>query len=100
MIEVSRWFIIGTKGTLEVKGKSVPIWDEVEIKYKKDDGNRENQFLELVDVSELSKGFYKDFILFLEEKKKEFISMYDASKVVKVLDLIKESSSKNKFINL
>ena len=37
-ITLPRWHIIGTKGTIEVKGKPEPFWDEVEINYIKKDG--------------------------------------------------------------
>lgn len=98
-ISPSRWFIIGTKGTLAFRGKSTPIWDEVEIRYQKDDGTRENKTIKMEDVSEITKGFYNDLVLFLEGKKKDFVSMYDASKVVRVIDLIRQSSETGKFVN-
>lgn len=98
-ISLPRWFIIGTKGTLTVKGRSIPIWDEAEIRYQNDDGNRECYTIKLEDVQELTKGFYDDMVLFLKGKKKDFVSMYDASKVIKLTDLIRESSDTGKFIS-
>ena len=97
-ISLPRWFIVGTKGTLKVNGKSTPVWDEVEISYQQDNGNRENQNIKLIGISEITKGFYEDFLLYLKGKIRNFVSMHDASKVVRVLDLIKESNRSNKFI--
>ncbi len=98
-ISLPRWFIIGTKGTLAVKGESTPVWDEAEIRYQNDDGTSENQIIKLENVSELTKGFYNDLVLFLEGKKKDFVSMHDASKVVKIIDMIRKSNETGKFIN-
>jgi len=99
-IPLPRWYIIGTKGTLEVKGKSEPLWDDVEIMYIKDDGKRECQKFKLYDICEsgIEGGFYQDLVPFLNGEKKEFVSMYEASKVVKVLELIRKSSEENRFI--
>ena len=95
-----RWYVTGTKGTLEVKGKSEPVWDEVEMTYEKSDGKRELQKLRLIDVCEsgIEGGFYRDLVPFLNGEKEEFVSMYEASKVVKVLEMIKKSSEENRFI--
>ena len=98
LLELPRWYVVGTKGTLLVKGRNIPVWDEINFRYKKDDKTSEISKIKLEDVSELSKGFYNDLVLYLDGKRKNFISMYQASKVVKVLDLIKESDSKNQFI--
>jgi len=42
-IDMPRWYVIGTKGTIIVPGKSEPFWDEVEINYIKDDGKRNSE---------------------------------------------------------
>ena len=95
-ITLPRWHIIGTRGTIKVKGKPEPFWDEIEINYIKKDGKNDIQTTKLVGIKEsgLEGGFYEDLIPYMEGKKKEFVTMYEASKVIKILDLIKESSEK------
>ena len=99
-ITLPRWHIIGTKGTIEVKGKPEPFWDEVEVNYVRGNGKNDIQNTKLVDIEEsgLEGGFYEDLIPYMEGKKKDFVTMYEASRVIKVLDLIKESSEKDKLI--
>lgn len=99
-ITLPRWHIIGTKGTLEVKGKNEPFWDDIVVNYIKNDGKNEIQTVKLVGVKEsgLEGGFYKDIIPYMEGKKKNFVTMYEASKVIKVLDLARESSEKDTLI--
>ncbi len=95
-----RWFVIGTKGTFVVHGKKDPVWADVELYYQKDDGEKIHEKVELVGVKEsgIEGGFYRDLVPFLEGRKKEFVSMYESSKVVKILEMIKKSSEKNEFI--
>lgn len=95
-ITLPRWHIIGTKGTLEVKGAPEPVWDEVEINYIRENGKNDIQTTKLIGVKEsgLEGGFYEDLVTYIKGKKKNFVTMYEASKVIKVLDLIRESSEK------
>ena len=99
-ITLPRWHIIGTKGTLEVKGKNEPFWDDIEINYIKKDGRNEIQNIKLVGVKEsgLEGGFYADIIPYMKGKKKNFVTMYEASKVVRILDMISQSSEKKAVI--
>ena len=99
-ISMPRWYIIGTKGTIIVPGKAEPFWDEVEINYIKDDGKKEIEKIKLVGVCEsgLEGGFYEDLVPYLNGKKKDFVSMQEAAKVVKVLEMIKKSSEENRFV--
>ena len=99
-LTLPRWHIIGTKGTIEVKGKNEPFWDEAVIDYIKKDGKNEIQNIKLVGVEEsgLEGGFYKDIIPYMKGSKKSFVTMYEASKVIRILDLIKESSQKGSFM--
>jgi hypothetical protein len=43
-------------------------------------------------------GFYRDLVPFLDGKIDKFVSMYETSKVVKVLELIKKSSEQGKYL--
>ncbi len=99
-ITLPRWHIIGTRGTIKVKGKPAPFWDEVELDYIKKDGKNDIQTTKLVDIKEsgLEGGFYEELIPYIKGKKKDFITMYEASKVIKVLDLIRESSEKDRLV--
>jgi len=99
-IALPRWHVIGTKGTLEVKGFHEPVWDQAELVFVGEDGRKESRKITLHDVKEsgIEGGFYEDLIPFLKGKKKEFVSMHEAAKVVKVLELIKKSSDENRFI--
>ena len=100
-ITLPRWHIIGTRGTIKVKGKPEPFWDEVEINYIKKDGKNDIQTTKLVGIKEsgLEGGFYDDLIPYMKGKKKNFVTMYEASKAIRVLDLIKDSSEKGVSIN-
>ena len=100
-LDLPRWYIVGTKGTLTVKGRSEPVWHEAELVYEKGDGKREAHKIDMIGVFEsgMEGGFYEDLIPFLEGKKKEFVSMYEASKVVNVLEMIRKSSEENRFVN-
>jgi len=99
-IPLPRWYVIGTKGTLKVKGDLSNVWDEAEINYINDKGEKEIQNIKFADYpgAGLSSGFYRDFVKFLAKQKKEFVSMYEASKVIKILDMIKKSSEEKKYI--
>ena len=99
-IPLPRWYVIGTKGTLAVKSNLTNVWDEAEINLEKDDDFKEIQNIKIVGHpgAGLSGGFYKDFISYIEGKKDKHITMYQASKVVKILGMIKKSSLENKSI--
>ncbi len=101
-ITLPRWHIIGTKGTIEVKGKPEPFWDEIEINYIKKDGKNDIQTTKLVGIKEsgLEGGFYKELIPYMKGKIKNFVTMQEASKVIKILDLVKESSQTGKIVRL
>lgn len=100
-ISLPRWYVIGTKGVLEVAGLVEYIYDNVKINYIKDNGEKEIQKIKLVDSIEsgLTPGFYKDLVKFLKGEIKEFVSMYQASKIIKILDLIRKSSEENRYVN-
>ena len=99
-IALPRWYVIGSRGTLEVKGFKEPFWDQVEIVYQREDGKKESRLMKLHDVCESGAegGFYEDLIPFVEGKKKDFVSMYEAARVIQVLELIKRSSQESRFI--
>jgi len=101
-IPPARWLVVGTKGTLKIKGKNTSIWDEAEINYIKDDGSNEIQTIKMVDFPEsmLSPGFYNDFVRFLKGEIKDFVTMYEGSNIIKILDLIRISSKEKKYISL
>ena len=100
-IPAPRWQVVGSKGTFYVAGKKEPFWGNVEISYVKDNGEQVNETIELVDVKEsgIEGGFYRDLNPFLEGKLDKFVSMYEASNVVKVLEMIKMSSEEKRYIS-
>ena len=95
-----RWYVIGTKGSFLVHGKKEPIWGQVEIYYEDEGGEETHERIELIDVCEsgIEGGFYRDLVPFLNGEKETFVSMYEASRVVKILELIKKSSEEKRFI--
>lgn len=101
MLDMPRWFVIGTKGTLTVKGRHDPVWNEAELACENASGRKEIQRIELLGVCEsgMEGGFYQDLLPYLNGEKKEFVLMADAAKVVKVLELIKKSSDENRIID-
>lgn len=100
-LDLPRWFVIGTKGTLTVKGKYEPVWGEAEMVYENEYGYKDLLKFDMIGVKESGAegGFYADLVPYLEGKKKEFVSMYEASKVIKVLEMIKKSSEENRFVS-
>jgi predicted dehydrogenase len=99
-MDVPRWYVIGTRGTLVVPGRSVPTWEDVELTYVRDDGRSEYQKVKLIGAREsgIEGGFYKDLVPYLNGEIKEFVSMYEASKVVKILNMIRKSSEEKRFV--
>lgn len=95
-----RWFVIGTKGTFQVEGRSEPVWDKAEIYYETPEGEKMHETIKLIDVKEsgIEGGFYRDLVPFLEGKIKNFVSMYEAGKVVKILEMTRKSSDEKRFI--
>jgi predicted dehydrogenase len=101
-IALPRWYVIGSRGTMEVRGSKEPFWDQAEIVYMRDDGKKESRLVKLHDVCESGAegGFYEDLIPHVEGRKKDFVSMYEAAQVVRVLELIKRSSQENRFVDM
>lgn len=96
-----RWYVLGTKGAFVVKGKSEPIWDEAELFLEAVDGARSHRRIELIGVKEsgIEGGFYRDLIPYLEGKDVPFVEMHEAARVVKVLEMIAQSSRENRFVS-
>ena len=96
-----RWLVIGSKGTFLAPGKKDPVWGEAEIKYVTDSGEQILERYELIGVKEsgIEGGFYRDLVPFIEGKKKEFVSMYESSEVVRILEMIKQSNDENRVIS-
>lgn len=94
-----RWFVIGTKGTFVVHGRNEPVWTEAELLYEQH-GEKTRERLELIGAREsgIEGGFYRDLVPFLEGRVERFVSMYEASKVIRVLEAIKQSSEENRFV--
>ena len=101
-VTLPRWYVIGTKGTLTVKGYKEPFWDQAEIEYVRGDGKRETRNIRLHEVCESGAegGFYRELVPFLEGKCPDFVSMHEAARVVRILELIKRSSDQKRFVAL
>jgi scyllo-inositol 2-dehydrogenase (NADP+) len=101
-LPLPRWYVIGSRGTLEVKGYKDPIWDQAEMVYLRDDGKKESRVVKLHDVCEsgIEGGFYEDLIPFVEGRKEAFVSMKEAAQVVRVLELIQRSSRESRFVGM
>lgn len=96
-IPAPRWFVTGSLGTFMVQGKREPVWADAEIDYQKPNGEKVHETIELIGVKEsgIEGGFYRDLVPFLEGKVKNFVSMYETSKVVKILEMIQNSNKNN-----
>jgi scyllo-inositol 2-dehydrogenase (NADP+) len=99
-LDIARWYVTGTNGTLEVKGRSEPVWDQIEMIYQNDKGEQIRQHTQLIGVTEsgIEGGFYRDLVPFLNGEISEFVSMYEASKGVKVLEMVKRSHEEGRFV--
>jgi scyllo-inositol 2-dehydrogenase (NADP+) len=95
-----RWYVIGNRGTYRVEGRSEPVWDTANVFYEDNEGQKVHEEIKLMDVKEsgIEGGFYRDLVPFLEGKIDSFVSMHEASKVVKILELTKRSSEENQVI--
>jgi scyllo-inositol 2-dehydrogenase (NADP+) len=95
-----RFYVVGTKGTFLVKGKQIPVWDEAEMEYVKDNGERVHQSWKLIGAQEsgIEGGFYRQLVPYLEGKVSDFVTMYDGSKVLKVLELMQISNRENRVV--
>lgn len=95
-----RWQVSGTKGAFCVPGKKEPFWDEAQISYVKDNGEQIFETVKLVDVKEsgIEGGFYRDLNPFLKGEIDHFVSMEEASNVVKVLEMIKKSNHEKRYV--
>jgi predicted dehydrogenase len=95
-----RWCVIGTRGTLLVRGCDSPIWDEAELVIEKPNGQKEKQNFKLQGrgVGEINGGFYENLAHYLDGSKIEFTHMLEASDVVRLLEEIKLSSNENRTI--
>ncbi len=99
-LPTDRFYVVGTKGTFMVKGKKFPTWDEAELSYVTDNGEQVVQKWELVGANEsgIEGGFYRDLVPYLEGKIPNFVSMYDASRVVKVIELMQIANRENRVV--
>ncbi len=99
-LDLPRWYVMGTKGSIIVKGNREPFWDEAELTYRDDYGKQRTEVIKLHDVKEsgLEGGFYDDLIPYLTGQIKDFVEMEQASNVIKALELIKKSSEENKIV--
>jgi predicted dehydrogenase len=99
-LPLDRFYVVGTKGTFTVKGKSIPTWDEAEMTFVNEKGETIHQNWELVGVKEsgIEGGFYHDLVPFLEGRVPNFVSMYEASEVIKAIDLMQISNRDNRVV--
>jgi hypothetical protein len=83
-----------------VEGRTEPVWEDVVIRYVNDHGETIQENVTLVDSMEsgIEGGFYRDLVPFLDGKIKNFVSMHETSKVVKVLELIAKSHKEGKYL--
>jgi scyllo-inositol 2-dehydrogenase (NADP+) len=99
-INTPRWYITCTKGTLAVPGKTSPFWDEVEMNYLTANGKKEIRKIQFVNVTEsgMEGGFYDELVPYLKGQKKDFVTMNDGLRSVKILDLIMMSDKEKRYI--
>lgn len=97
-----RWYIVGTKGTMSMISRLTNVWDEAEINYVKEDGTNESKKIKIEDNpgAGCTGGFYADFVEYIKGGKKEFLSMYMSSLGMKIIDAVKESHSKKRYISV
>ena len=102
LIDLPRWHVIGTNGTFLVEGRKEPVWELARVHYKGEDGKFLNEAIEFVNVQESGTegGFYKDLIPHMEGSLNDFVSMYQAGEVIRVLEAIKESSLKDAVVEI
>ena len=99
-LDLPRWYAVGTKGTILVKGKREPFWDQCEITYINAYGKQETSSIHLHDVKEsgLEGGFYENIVPYLSGEPIPFVEMQQASDVIRTLELIKKSSDESRVV--
>lgn len=95
-----RFYVVGAKGTFAVKGKQAPEWDEAVLSRVTEKGEQIVQRYELVGAQEsgIEGGFYRNLVPYLNGELSELVSMYDASKVIKVIELMQISNRENRVV--
>ncbi len=93
-IHMPRWFLIGTRGTLEISGGQADQWNTARI-VKEWRGNREETIIDITH-GELSNEFYPRFVKAIRENKPLPILPEEVLTTMKVIELIRESSRKGK----
>ncbi len=96
-----RWYVIGTRGTFVVEGRREPVWNKAEWFLETPAGEKSHHAVELVGVKEsgIEGGFYRELIPFLEGKQAGLVDMHEAARVVKVLEMVAQSSREQRFVS-
>ena len=99
-LDLPRWYVVGTKGTIIVKGKREPFWDEAKVTCCDAYGKKRSETITLHGVKEsgLEGGFYDDLVPYLKGEIADFVEMEQAANVIKTLDLIKKSDAERKIV--
>ena len=99
-IPLPRWYVVGTNGTLMIKGKAEPFWGDAILKYKDSTNNVRIENIEMLGIKEsgMEGGFYTDLARYVKGELDCFVDMYDASEVVKTLEMIRMSSKEGRYV--
>lgn len=97
-IPLPRWNVVGTVGTLEVRGAEEDHWSEGRL-VREPGGVREEERFDL-GGQELAAGFYPDFSVTIREGRASTIRPEQVLSVMHIVDLIKESARTNKTVDV
>jgi len=93
-IAQSRWCVVGTEGTLWVKGGSPDAWGPMIIRQSSRNGIEE--FNQELPHLELSSGFYRDFLKALRAGDPLPVQPAQVLKVMKLIETVRESNGSGK----
>jgi predicted dehydrogenase len=96
-IPLPRWYILGTAGTLQVRGGELTDWDAAVIRKEFNGFPQEIR----IDIGQLmlSTGFYAEFAEAARSGKKLPVSAAEVLRVMRLMDAVRESASSGRSVS-
>jgi len=96
-IPLPRWYVVGTAGTLQVRGGDCTDWDCAVIRSEFD--GRPQEIRIPIEQRELSTGFYPEFVKALASGGALPVRADEALKVMRLLDAVRESAASGRSVS-
>lgn len=96
-IPLPRWYVVGTTGTLQVRGGDPTAWDAAVIRSEFE--GRPQEIKIPIDQPELSRGFYQEFVKALAEGGPLPVQPSEVLKVMQLVDAMRESAESGRSVS-